>query len=537
MKELNLKMLIGIFTLTLLGCGGTADILSTPVENIDMTPLKVSDLTEEEMKRWGHLDLVADTIPGMSVDKAYSEIIKGKKGKTTVVAIIDSGIDIDHEDLDGVVWKNKDEVPNNGRDDDNNGFIDDVHGWNFLGDSYDEQMEYVRLLASGNTSHPRFAEAKAELEKEYNEALNNKTRYEQILQQIKQADAAVAAHLNKKEYTRDDVYAIKSEDQTLMQQVSIIKQTYGFGIGSISETITEIQDGVEYFTERLNYHFNKDFRGRKSGDDPDDFSSVVYGDNNVKPKKDSESHGTHVAGIVAAERNNGKGVNGVANNVQIMSIRAVPNGDEYDKDVALAIRYAADNGAHIINTSFGKYYSPHSDKVREAIVYAASKDVLIVNAAGNESDDVDTKNAFPNDSFNNSPEVADNFISVGALEPKYGSGVVASYSNYGKKNVDVFAPGSSIYSTIPGDKYKSQPGTSMAAPAVAGVAALIRSQYPKLTASQVKQILVESGLPLNTKVVVGGDSNDVRAFGELSKSGKIVNAYNALIMASKMAAQ
>ena len=239
---------------------------------------------------------------------------------------------------------------------------------------------------------------------------------------------------------------------------------------------------------------------------------------------------------MAAERNNGKGVNGVANNVQIMAIRAVPNGDEYDKDVALAIRYAADNGAKIINTSFGKYYSPHSEKVRDAIAYAARKDVLIVNAAGNEGDDIDKKNAFPNDSFNNSPEVADNFISVGALEPKYGTGVVASYSNFGKTNVDVFAPGSSIYSTIPGNKYKSQPGTSMAAPGVAGVAALIRSYYPKLSASQVKQILKESGLPLNTKVVVGGDSNDVRSFSELSTSGKIVNAYNALIMASKMSA-
>ncbi len=536
MKGLNLNMLLGFLALALAGCGGTAEIISTPVENIDAIPLKVSDLTEDERKRWGHLDLVADTIPGMSVDKAYEEILKNRKGKSVIVAVIDTGIDIDHEDLDDVIWINKDEVPNNGQDDDNNGFVDDIHGWNFLGDTYNEQLEYVRLLASGDTSHPRFDEAKAELEKEYSEAFNNRSRYEQILQQIKQSDKAVAGHLKKDVYTREEVYAIQSEDQALMQHVSIIKQTFGFGIGTIAETIAEIEDGVEYFNERLNYHFNKDFKGRKNGDDPDDFTSVVYGDNNVKPKQDDESHGTHVAGIIAAERKNGVGMDGVANHVEIMALRSVPNGDEYDKDIALSIRYAVDNGAKIINTSFGKYYSPHSEKVREAIAYAAKKDVLIVNAAGNEGIDIDKKNVFPNDSFNKSPELADNFICVGALEPKYGTGIVASYSNYGKQNVDVFAPGTEIYSAIPGNKYKFQPGTSFAAPGVAGIAALIRSYFPKLTASQVKQILIESGLPLNTKVVVGGNSGDIRPFSDLSKSGKIVNAYNALIYATKMAA-
>ncbi|MBT8271735.1 MAG: S8 family serine peptidase, partial [Bacteroidia bacterium] len=272
-----------------------------------------------------------------------------------------------------------------------------------------------------------------------------------------------------------------------------------------------------------------------NGDNPDDFSSKAYGNNNVKPIKKSESHGTHVAGILAAKRNNGLGVNGVANNAKIMVIRAIPNGDEYDKDVALAIRYAVDNGAKVINTSFGKYYSPHKDKVREAISYAASNDVLIVNAAGNEGIDIDKKDVYPNDATGVGPEVSDTFITVGALTPKYGSGLVANYSNYGKINVDVFAPGSSIYSSIPENEYKSQPGTSMAAPAVAGLAALIRSQYPSLSASQVKTIILESGLPVKAKVIVGGNTNDVRPYGELSKSGRIANAYNALIMAAKMA--
>ena len=351
MKNTKSILIVAIMATLLWSCGSTPAILSTPVENIDSTPLKVSELTEAEKQNWGHLDLVKDTIPGMSVDKAYAEIIKGRKGETVIVAVIDSGIDIDHEDLDDVLWTNTKEIPNNGKDDDKNGYVDDIHGWNFLGEAYDEQLEYVRLLASGNTSDPRFNEAKETLEKEYGEAMNNKQRYEQILQQVTTSDAAISKHLGKSDYTLKEVNAIK--DESLAQDKGVIQQTFGFGIGTIAETKDALKEGVEYFTERLNFHFNKDFKGRKTGDDPDNLSEVGYGDGNVKPVKESESHGTHVAGIIAAERNNGKGANGVANNVQIMSIRAVPNGDEYDKDVALAIRYAVDNGAKVLNMSVG----------------------------------------------------------------------------------------------------------------------------------------------------------------------------------------
>jgi len=263
-------------------------------------------------------------------------------------------------------------------------------------------------------------------------------------------------------------------------------------------------------------------------------STKFYGNGNVKPVKKTESHGTHVAGIIAAERNNGKGANGVANNVEIMSVRAVPNGDEYDKDVALAIRYAVDNGAKVINGSFGKSYSPHSDWVRDAIAYAGKKDVVFVHAAGNDSNDIDTKPNYPDDNVNGQ-EVSDTYIRVGALAPKYGSGMVAGFSNYGKSNVDVFAPGASVYSTTPENEYGTKGGTSMAAPGVAGIAALVRSYYPNLSAAQVKQIIMDSGLAINTKVIVGGNSEDVRPFADLSKSAKMVNAYNALIIAAKMA--
>ena len=534
-KSIKLLFTASLLAITIYNCGGGAAIISTPVENIDTTPIKEVELSEEELKSWGHLDLVIDTVPGMSVNKAYSEIIKNKKGSKVIVAVIDSGIDIDHEDLNSVIWTNNKEIPNNGKDDDKNGYIDDIHGWNFLGTAYYEQLEYVRLLASGNTNHPRFNEAKAELDNAYQKALGSKSRTEQIIQQVNAADKAIANYLNKKIYTRDEVNAIKTENQELIKHVSLIKQLYSFGFTSVAEIKKELDKDLNKYIVRLNFHYNKDFKGRKTGDDPDDFSQVVYGDNNVKHVKLDENHGTHVAGIIAAKRNNGFGMNGIANNVEIMPIRVVPNGDEYDKDVYLAIKYAVDNGAKIINTSFGKYYSPHSDKVREAIAYAGQNDVLIVNAAGNEGIDLDKKDVYPNDAVGTSNEVSSTFINVGSLFPKYGSKMVANYSNYAKINVDVFAPGSEIYSTLPENNYGSMNGTSMASPAIAGVAALIRSQYPKLSAAQVKQIILDSGLPLKTKVIVSGNYYDIRPFEALSLSGKIANAYNALILADSVA--
>ena len=528
-------ILLSVFLATILtSCGGGAEILSTPVENIDTIPLKVSDLTENEKQTWGHLDLVKDTIPGMSVNKAYAEILNGKTGKTVIVAVIDSGIDIGHEDLDGVIWTNSDEIAGNGKDDDNNGYVDDVHGWNFLGDAYDEQLEFVRILAIGDTSHPDYARAQTEYDEEYQKYSGYKTQYDQIFQQIISSDEALTAHFKKADYSKDEVNNIKTEDEELLKHVGFAKYVYGLGFDTMAKAKKELGGAIEQIADRLNYNLNKDFKGRTTTDNIDDLNDTGYGNHNVFPVKKSESHGTHVAGIIASERNNGKGANGVANNVRIMSLRAVPNGDEYDKDIALAIRYAADNGAKVINASFGKYYSPHSDWVRDAIAYAGQKDVLFVNAAGNEGIDLDGKAVYPNDQVANGPEVSNTFVTVGALEPKYGSGMIAGFSNYGKINVDVFAPGAKVYSTTPENEYDTKGGTSMAAPAVAGVAALIRSYYPKLSAVQVKQILMDSGLPIKTKVVVGGKAEDVRPFGELTKSSKMVNAYNALIMAQQV---
>ena len=535
MKLINKTLLFSVFSAAILSsCGGGAPILTTPLENIDTSPLKEAALTEAEAHNWGHLDLAKDTIPGMSVDKAYAEIIKGKKGQKIIVAVIDSGIDISHEDLDGVLWNNKKEIAGNGIDDDKNGYVDDIHGWNFLGDGYDEQLEYVRLVASGDTSAPRFAEAKAKLDTDYNQALAGKQQMDGLTKMVGGAHKTLTAHFNKEDYTAKEVAAIETEDETLKGAVQAATNMFSRGAPSLPAVLDQIKGGIEYYGDQVAYNLNKDFNGRKTGDNPNDFNDKPgYGNGNVMPVKKSESHGTHVAGIIAAERNNGLGANGVGNNVEIMAIRAVPNGDEYDKDVAKAIRYAVDNGAKVINGSFGKSFSPHADWVRDAIKYASDKGVVFVHAAGNSSEDVDTEPNFPDDNVNY-VEVSNTYIRVGALGPKYGTNMVASFSNYGKQNVDVFAPGAEIYSTTPENEYDTKGGTSMAAPAVAGVAALVWSQYPKLTAAQVKQVIMDSGLAINTKVVVGGNAEDIRPFSDLTKSGKMVNAYNALIMASQL---
>ncbi len=512
-------------------------MVSTPIENIDTTPLKTSELTEQQRETWSHADLQDDTIPGMSVEKAYKELIKDKKGKTVIVAVLDSGMDLKHEDLDDNIWTNPGETPGNGKDDDHNGYVDDVHGYNFLGDSYNEELEYTRILRLHIGDDALQAKARKKLDEETAETTRNKERYAQILEAVEAADAAVKAELGKESYSKQDLINIDTDDPELQKQIGVLMQMYNYK-DTIPEVIQELNDGLAYFTDKLQYHLNPDFNGRKPvGDNPYDINDTGYGNGNPQTTGEDESHATHVAGIIAAERNNGLGVNGVANNVKLMSIRAVPNGDEYDKDIALGIRYAVDNGASIINASFGKAFSPNREWVYDAIKYAADHDVLIVHAAGNDGADLDNpaNENYPNDSKDLKTEFADNVITVGALNPDYGSEMVASFSNYGARNVDIFAPGGDIYSTMPGNEYDFNGGTSMAAPAVAGIAALIRSYFPKLSAAQVKKIILQSGLTTKSSVIVGGDADHTASFDSLSTSGKMANAYNALILSSKVA--
>lgn len=533
MKFVSPKTILGFSAALLLMSCGSAALVSTPIENIDTSPLKIADLSDVEKKNWGHLDLANDTIPGMSVDKAYRTLIGNKKGKTVIVAVLDSGMDLKHEDLDDVLWVNKGERVGDGKDNDNNGYIDDIHGWNFLGDSYNEQLEATRIVKQKLGDAATQAKAKQQVDEKYAKAVQTKQSYEQFLQAVKNSHESLTKEFGKSDYTKKEVSALKPTTEAMQNTVGVAKQVYSYA-DDLPSFMKLLTGGIKQFADQANYNYNVNFDGRKIvGDNPYDIKDTDYGDGNPQSRSEDESHGTHVAGIIGAERNNGKGANGVANNVEIMSIRAVPNGDEYDKDIALGIRYAVDNGAKVINASFGKSFSPNAEWVYDALKYAAAKDVLFIHAAGNDGANFDAPNKpnFPNDAVNNGPEIADNVITVGALAPKYGSEMLATFSNYGKINVDVFAPGDDIYSSMPNNNYDFQGGTSMAAPGVAGVAALILSQYPSLSASQVKKIIMQSGLPIKAKVVLGGEAGKVATLEEISTSGRIVNAYNALIMA------
>ncbi len=516
---------------------------------------------KEELKGWQHKAPLKDKIPGMSVDKAYARLLADMpQGETVIVAVLDSGMDIDHEDLKDVIWTNEDEIPGNGIDDDKNGYVDDVHGWNFLGsrdgkNAYEEQLEMARLIKKyrgqwQDKTEEDIPEEYLELFRDYKRAekelaeklkeikqIANKTEF--LENMAKNYDNTLKKYLNTDELTEEKVKAIETDDKAVLEA----KEKFLNGLSMYNEDFKNwIKRRKNYTESQLKYNLNIDFDGRAIvGDNPDDWNDRDYGNPNVRPVKEEEAHATHVAGIIAAVRNNGIGMNGIADNVKIMPIRAVPDGDEYDKDIALGIRYAVDNGAKIINCSFGKYYSPHKEWVWDAIKYAADHDVLIVNAAGNDAKDMDRFGEFisyPNDGIKPGEEIADNFITIGAYGPHFAADLPAPFSNYGKTTVDVFSPGVRIYSTIPFNKYAFFNGTSMAAPDAAGVAALIRSRFPELSASEVKEILMKSGITPAILVFVPSEDKeipDVKPFKELSKSGKIVNAFNALVMAKKMA--
>lgn len=558
LKKLILLVVIG---LTLASCGTTKTITTTDststtqVGNYEPQLQQFSTLyNDKDLQNWQLSDPYESYQPGMSVEKAYKTILKGKPATTIIVAIVDAGIDINHEDLKDIIWVNEDEIPNNGIDDDNNGFVDDIHGWNFLGNKEGkmvtgEQLEYVRIIKKyrNQWKDKSIADIDAKdtaMYKEYQRAENVlKAKLDELkplearLGQMKMGGmmffTALKKHLNTDTLTTEAVQGIQTEDETLLRAKGAYLQ--GF-------TPDYLERFSNYVEGQTKFNLNLDFNGRIQGDDPDDLSDIGYGNNNVIPPSDEELHGTHVGGIVAAMRNNGKGGNGVSDFVQLMSIRAVPDGDEYDKDIALAFRYAVDNGAKVINCSFGKYFSPHKDWVWDAIKYAEKHDVLIVNGVGNEGKDMDKYGdmmSYPNDGDVAGQEIADNFLNVGAVGPNFGANMVASFSNYGKETVDIFSPGQKIYATVPYSKYKHLQGTSMASPDAAGVAALIRSRYPKLTASQVKHIIMDSGMKPNVLVISPQEDSyegepKLVPFADLSKSGAFINAYNALVMAEKM---
>jgi cell wall-associated protease len=525
----------------------TVNMLSAQYSFRDYQALvALKDTVLKSPQDWFNLDPQLDNFRGISTERAYKELLPGKKSKTIIVAIIDSGIDINHEDLKDKIWVNPGEIPGNGIDDDKNGYVDDINGWNFIGNAKGEMINYdnlemTRLYAKLKKIYDGksatdfkgkqlnefnlYESVKADFEKEHSEAEQNANLYTNILTAYKAADLAIKKELKKEEYTIDEVKAIKTEDKDLNQSIQMLLY---FDMMKIKPE--DIEEGAKYFKNRLDYNLNVDFEPRALvGDDYSNNSQKYYGNSSVMGP-DAE-HGTHVAGIIGANRDNGIGIKGIASDIKIMVIRTIPNGDERDKDVANAIYYAADNGANVINMSFGKDYSPLKEIVDKAVQYAEKKGVLMIHAAGNDSRDNDVKKNFPNPGYLKPKKNCATWIEVGASSYTGGEKFVASFSNYGQKSVDVFAPGVEIYSSVPGNKYKIEQGTSMAAPMVTGLAALIWSYYPKLTAADVKKIITESTVKYTNEVVGIPGSESSTEFGKLSITGGVVNAYNALKMA------
>ncbi len=500
-------------------------------------------------KNWFNEDPKTDKVNGVSTDEAY-EMLKGKEATTIIVAVIDSGIDIDHEDLHEVIWTNPGEIPGNGIDDDDNGYVDDIHGWNFLGgrdglnvgpDNYEVTREYRRLkpiYAPKKPSKKADYQYWLEIEKGYQEglqkAISQRDFYDSLRRTIESANRLMTAYLGVDELSLELLQTVDSPDEKIMLATNLMGNILMMiGDAELDGIIGELEEAANHYDIQVQFGYNLDFDARTIvGDDPGNLEEKGYGNNDVKGIDTDNFHGTHVAGIIAAKRGNGIGIDGIAGNVRIMALRAVPDGDEHDKDVANAIFYAVDNGARIINMSFGKAYSPHKDYVDKAVKYAQAHGVLLVHAAGNSGKNTDVENNFPTKKLGKK-KVAQNWLEVGASAWGEGEKLAADFSNYGKNTVDLFAPGVEIYSTAPENEYESAQGTSMASPVTAGVAALVLSYYPHLSATDLKDILMQSTRKFDGLMVVKPGTKDEKVdFADLSVSGGIVNAYEAVKLAA-----
>jgi len=515
-----------------------------------------AETSEKKAPNGWHLqDPLSDGYNGISLDKAYEFLSSKKiKSKRVVVAVIDSGVDTTHEDLKPVFWVNKKEIPGNGKDDDKNGYIDDIHGWNFIGgndgrnvkeDSYEGARVYHALKAvwggkivnedTLNTadakSYQTYLRAKAKVVDGVDQSQISfmKSMYESM----KKGDSVLRVEIGKDEYSAKD---LQSHTTTNSAAKSTRGMILSIAKGNDSYDITNQQLIDELVKEigKANAASEPPTPYRKNivGDDETNIKDRSYGNNDLMAS--TPFHGTHCAGIIGAARKNELGIDGVADNVSLMILRAVPDGDEHDKDIALAIRYAVDNGANIISMSFGKDFSPEKKWVDDAFKYAEKNNVLLVHAAGNDSKNIDSAFNFPNPVFEDGSGRASNVITVGASGDKKNGGYTASFSNYGQSEVDVFAPGVSIYSTIPGgNTYGNASGTSMACPVVSGIAALVWSHYPNLTAKQIKEVIEKSAV-VSTEDVKKPGTDEMISLGKLCRTGAFANAYEAVKYAATM---
>jgi cell wall-associated protease len=551
------RLLKGFVVMTTLALFNTAIFAQTSV------------VKEPQPNGWHLKDLKESGVYGISLDKAYN-LVKGKKSKTVLVAVIDSGVDTLHEDLKEVLWRNPKEIAGNGIDDDKNGYVDDIYGWNFLGnkdgknvtfDSYERDRVYHKYKDrfEGKEIDPRSlskedadiyemwlkTKAERDAEESSNEPPVDVNRMREGYRTLSIYDSILQNAMGKKVFTGRELEKTDFKDfKTLNAKTALAGFMSDNNLLDITnkEILDEFQQYINQLQHKADSKSNvlKNYRNDIIKDNYYDLNDKYYGNGNVYVDASGAHHGTHVAGIIGAKRNNKIGVDGVADNVKIMIIRAVPDGDEHDKDIALAIRYAVDNGAQVINMSFGKSFSPEKKWVDEAVEYAKSKDVLLVHAAGNDHKNIDSTWNFPSATFKENGKKATNWISVGAsgdetIDQKSDFyPLVAGFSNYGKKEVDVFAPGVKIYSTVPGgNNYANAQGTSMAAPVVTGLAALILEYYPNLSAAQVKYVIENSTTVPSFDVNVPDSDKKVK-LSEISRSGGVVNAYEALKLAATL---
>jgi subtilisin family serine protease len=505
---------------------------------------------------WHLLDQEKDGYMGISLNQAY-ELLKGKKSTTVIVAVIDSGIDTLQEDLKPVLWRNEKEINGNGKDDDGNGYIDDIYGWNFDGSPSGENLqrnshEITRVYhnwkkefegkkeknipADRKFLYQQWVKAESIIEKDYDEAIKAKSQVSNFLSAAEQSSKILAAELSVNDFNASQIKSlVNSTNKKISTSASFWTDVLSRGEAGTKNTAV-IEDVKAYLNDidnKINRKMQapEDLRGALVKDKYEDINDRYYGNNNLK--SGSGDHGTSVAGTIAAVRNNGIGMDGIADNVKIMAIRAVPGGDEHDKDVALAIRYAVDNGAKIINMSFGKPVSPYKQFVDDAVKYAASKGVLLVHGSGNDGKDISKDIFYPNPVFLDGKS-ATNYLTVGASGDVSTGGYAASFSNYSKEWVDIFAPGMNIYATATDNRYVNADGTSLASPVVTGVAALLKSYFPSLTPEQIIYVIKTSGKPVTQEVILPGSEEKKVQFAELSSSGKVINAYQAVKLAMTM---
>ena len=507
------------------------------------TVLHAQDLND----LWHHKDLTSDNVPGVSLRQAQ-EYLKGRPSRKVIVAIIDSGYELDHDAFQTNTWVNTDEIAGNGVDDDGNGYVDDINGWNFIGgpegnvinETMELTREYRRLKPKyENAPESRSSEYKywKKIEEHYlkesQETLETASRFFNRYNGVSHQYKLLAGYAMVDTLTIEALQGIQSQDSIVMMADNYLSRILGYfdGKASLDQVLSLFDGGLGYYDYKGNYAYNLDFDPRGVvGDDASDYEDRSYGNNQIDEVGGyGGDHGTHVAGIVGGKA--GETTIGITENVEFMFVRAVPSGDERDKDVGNAIRYAVDNGAQVINMSFGKDYSPNQEYVREAVKYAESKGVVMVHAAGNDGKNNDEALSFPDGSISRKKK-SNSWIEVGASSKNYNEDLVASFSNYGKQNVDLFAPGVEIISSVPGNAYEPNSGTSMAAPVVAGVSALLLSYFPDLKASEVKDILLQSATRVDLNVTKPG-SKDMIKFADLSRTGGIVNAFEAVKLADK----